>query len=446
MAPTSTMTNDVSALNKAKPEASSDLNNNPTRPVVLTAEQRARIKAKRAEALQKRQQRMQKPTHNLNINSESTKEEDSKSIEASTAAVKARVDNLPQPKSGTAYIISEAVSVVITRTVAETTERADLVKEMLEQGYIPSDTTFYARLGEVERGGFVRDGPWRKAGRPSRESSQKLFRLRLPMRDGYTCSFFSEDRTGVHDMSKSLGLTRYQEYQKHKAWWGTIRIKFAPVRHTSLRALAGGRPIRGFGRAEHFTLKEYLKDKRSYCRRDFSLLLGQQKGDDPGLDWNKWRAQGTNFCKLYFSPEEFPPPQPGTALLGKCPAFQSLTNYIRLQAAKSGSPVICCGGHNERIFRCCDWKQKRRPKRARGGGRKEKKTLKIASESGRKKTRARATVCNFHFIVRWDEFGFFIHLNHQEECMPLKTVGYPYHTCAPRKNVAEGKRFGIEIF
>lgn len=366
--------------------------------------------------------------------------------------------NLPSPNVlTTAYLRSEAVEIVIQRTVAGTTERRNLVKKMVERKYIPSEKTIRNLLMEVERGDLVAGGRWRSTGQTQQPiypmHFPKHFKLCLPRRDSPEWRrFLFDDHTGVHDMSQSVGLTRYEEYQKYNSWWGTVIFKVAPLlnmRSWIAQKSQDGSSVNQVGsiffeeghRAAYNAQGEalrpsrrFLDDERSYHTMNITMFLGQQK-DDPGYE--KWCQQGTSLCRLYFSPNDFPPPAKGTTNIGQCPGFESLRVYIRLQAAKCGSPVICDGkGPSSRIFRCCN---------CRDG--KEKVTLKRKREGDGKQKQSYA--CNFHFFVKWDEYGFYIHLNkYQSQAhlpLPLSTVGYPYHSCAPRKNVLEGEDFGIKF-
>ena len=98
---------------------------------------------------------------------------------------------------------------------------------------------------------------------------------------------------------------------------------------------------------------------------------------------------GTNkYDRFYFSPTQFPTPNDLTSA-GTGDVFESLKSYIEYASEKGGSPVVC------RSYKpgC------------------KKFTCKHSND------------CKFSFLVKWDVYGYYIHLYNAKSGF----IGCKYH-------------------
>jgi len=124
-------------------------------------------------------------------------------------------------------------------------------------------------------------------------------------------------------------------------------------------------------------------------RIDISTHIGQ-------ADPDSWAD------RLYFSPRQFPTPA-NLNNAGNDEFFGPVKQYINQSSKQSGSPVACNGGRKDlKQFVCQVSKNKKR----------------------RIGTSDTFEPCEFQFVVKWDHFGYYIHLYNHKECF---CVGYRYH-------------------
>jgi len=117
-------------------------------------------------------------------------------------------------------------------------------------------------------------------------------------------------------------------------------------------------------------------------KSDICAMLGTQ------YQLNEKEFCDKSFCRLYFSPEDFPPSSSGINI-GQCPNFCLLKSFIKVKPSQRGSSIICCGGHkgcNEMIFRC---------QKCYGTNCKEKINIRNVKRLG--------VCCPFSFTVWYDE-------------------------------------------
>ena len=125
-------------------------------------------------------------------------------------------------------------------------------------------------------------------------------------------------------------------------------------------------------------------------------------GDE--FDGSAFRHSEQRNCRLYFNKYEYPPPA-NLSEGGSCPMFVELKNYIRTNAERCGSPVICKGGKGYKMFTC------------------NKKYT---------DSRGRLRKCPFCFQVRWDKDGYYIHLLHPGGQKYTHCSGQAWHCCRPK--------------
>ena len=106
--------------------------------------------------------------------------------------------------------------------------------------------------------------------------------------------------------------------------------------------------------------------------------------------------------RLYFSPRQFPTPV-NLAAAGEEKYFGQLKEYIRQSSETSGSPVVCNGGSGFKQFVCRHGKNQK---------------MKVGSESNS---------CSFQFLVKWDKYGYYVHLFRVNRDNMLTSVGCRYH-------------------
>ena len=106
--------------------------------------------------------------------------------------------------------------------------------------------------------------------------------------------------------------------------------------------------------------------------------------------------------RLYFSPRQFPTPA-NLNNASKDEFFGPVKQYIIQSSKQSGSPVACNGGRKDlKQFVCQVSKNKKR----------------------RIGTSDSFEPCEFQFVVKWDHFGYYIHLYN---CKEYFCVGHRYH-------------------
>ena len=106
--------------------------------------------------------------------------------------------------------------------------------------------------------------------------------------------------------------------------------------------------------------------------------------------------------RLYFSPRQFPTPV-NLAAAGEEKYFGRLKEYIRRSSETSGSPVVCNGGSGFKQFVCRHAKNQK---------------MKVENESNS---------CSFQFLVKWDKYGYYVHLFRVNRDNMLTSVGCRYH-------------------
>ena len=145
-------------------------------------------------------------------------------------------------------------------------------------------------------------------------------------------------------------------------------------------------PIRCFSDGDpDITIEFYAPPTRI----DISTYIGE---DDPD----------SFLDRLYFSPRQFPTPA-DLNNAGNDEFFGPVKQYIIQSSKQSGSPVVCNGGRKDlKQFVCQISKNKKR----------------------RIGTSDTFEPCEFQFVVKWDHFGYYIHLLNHKECF---CVGYRYH-------------------
>ena len=153
--------------------------------------------------------------------------------------------------------------------------------------------------------------------------------------------------------------------------------------------------------------------------------------------------------RLYFNPAAYPPPPENAScnLVDYVP-WKSLKRDLMRAAHASGSPV-CTSGRNSRTdktcrFRCSCFRNQRAPVDSSSCFR---QTSLIANHKNKRpqgrslprRTNGRSTqgTCMFRFVVKWDQYGFYVNL--------WRCSGNPEHSYHPRPTESQCGTFPTHL-
>ena len=277
---------------------------------------------------------------------------------------------LPADKLSKLYTKSEAVNVVTRQTLKGSTERTQLVELIARKGYVPSKSALEKLMTQYYKDGAIHDDEWGRRGHKKRKTSAP-----------------SEDKS-TKEQTETTSTKIDDDFA-----FGKLLLEVTPMRVRNIS----------------YDTKERIEKPKMI---DICNYIGIKK-----LAWGQWGG----YSRLYFSPVTFPPPT-DLSKGGEGATFKKLKQYIELRAEQSGSPVMCNGSSTkekiDKVFKC---KHKYRGKGT---------APKLSSKAKKKAALIVADVCEacpFRFLLRWDEFGYFIHLNKSDDAS--NTFGHPIHTC-----------------
>jgi hypothetical protein len=316
---------------------------------------------------------------------------------------------VPPPWNGR-YEAEEAVQII--RALPKGTEyRSRAIDIILHRGCVVGRATLYARVMESEE----RDASAKRARmQPFKPRSVHTTSNVFDLGWGYFGNYIAPD---VRPIVKWIGKIVLQLNPVDFITHGEIHEAYRKSGH---RLSWGFRPIdicELIGNCDLFEPAD-----RSWCETDenYSSEPSYQRvcarygvpplvaHFDPNDEDNRER-----LTKLYFSPKMFPAPRCKEMKKGfpSGISFGRLKEYIEQQADIGGSPVVCTGGSGfgEKRFKCKYWY------------RKQMDTKKRQPMNSHHKS------CCFTFVVKWDEYGYYIPL--------LKTPsgrynnGCAWHSC-----------------
>ena len=297
---------------------------------------------------------------------------------------------LRKPPNGDMYTKQQCLQIVNGATAKSTKERRQLIQFLAGSNLVPNGTALYKLLQRDEKGLPIRYDDW---GVPQKQPTPQPVDVMLwtsrAIPDPLPRASLSKKRKSVRKCGASEGeITRWDIWNE-KGWRGHIRLMVIPVRELSLEVI---------GSVVSRT-PPVLIDICSYIgmggRGPFGSLHGVERRNQP--------------CRLYFDPIEYPPPQ-FVDYGGKTATFERLKSYIRHVAAKDLSPVYCNGGskkYRSKEFTC---------------------NKKYCNRDGKWKK------CPFYFQVRWDAFGYYIHLHRESKSDDyllryIHNCGSAWHCC-----------------
>ena len=305
-------------------------------------------------------------------------------------------------------------------------ERGQQINMMVQNGDVSSRTTFYERLKKLEE----------------KELAEKCKKMQDPLYKRRVCP---------GPQIRSLGLGYNGDYVRENVrdnvrWKGSIILPLIPLTFSLQRE--GGEKVSSFvstkrpteidicgfiGNSDLVSKVGSSHNRRKNRKLNAKCVMMQNPNDYPHssnfarvcrekhlsplrYSDREWERR---ISKLYFSSKEFSPPNnkqhpsadSDSVVRGR------LRNYIEAAAAIGKSPVVCVGRckPNEMRFRCKDWYRRQR----------------LPSSKEPTKRPYSMYSCTFTFVVRWNDFGYFIPL--QPSCPRLYNLGCAWHCCDERK-------------
>lgn len=303
---------------------------------------------------------------------------------------------LRKPSDGDMYTKQQCLQIVKEATAKSTQERRLLIQFLGKRKLIPNETALYKLLQRDGKGLPVRCDDWgaHQGQQKTQQTDVILWKSRSLPAPLHPASL-SKKRKDVKKSSASEGEITRWDVSNERGWRGHIRLMLIPVRELDLEVV--GRIIT--------RNPPQLIDICSYIgiggAGPYHNLHGVRRKDQP--------------CRLYFDPAEYPATpvihieKGGKATSWPSDTFERLKSDIRHVAAKDLSPIYCNGGskkYQSKEFTC---------------------NKKFRNVDGKWKK------CPFYFQVRWDDFGFYIHLHRPSKtkfrlCY-IHNCGSAWHCC-----------------
>ena len=312
---------------------------------------------------------------------------------------------LRRPTSGTMFTKNESLHIINTTTLKASSERRRLIQFLHDNKLVPSDRVMYKLLEKDSKGLSIDNVFWGNDLSTQQHQIQPISETVV-----FDSDFHDNVRGNVKPKKQELissqsnvtfdegdpdgnkvGDDNFARFglRNESGWKGHIRLGIVPTTFSDLEDMS---------KACTNPLKLLAFNPYNICSYIGCNYLG------PEGEWEKRQDCGPRdrFCRLYFDPRVFPPPLDLNEG-GNCSVFSDLKNYIRTAALRDKSPVICNGGKDHKMFVC---------------------NRKYISVDGKEKR------CPFCFQVRWEKFGYYIHLLNNKAKRYLHNSGQPWHCCS----------------
>lgn len=253
---------------------------------------------------------------------------------------------------------------------------------------MPNETALYKLLQQEEKGLPIHYDDWGVL-----ESQQKIQQTDVivwksrNIPKALPLSRSSKKKIDIGDSCAAEGEDTRLDVLRESGWRGHIRLMVIPIRTCDWARI-------GFVLARQ---RPKLIDICSYIGAGGLGPYWSLHGVEPPYQ----------PFRLYFDPAEYPPPL-DLDKGGKGPVFDKLRSYIRDISARDLSPVFCNGGNSK--YRSKEFACK----------------SKFRNVDGKRKR------CPFYFQVRWDDYGYYIHLHRickMSHCLIKHNCGSAWHCC-----------------
>lgn len=265
----------------------------------------------------------------------------------------------------TKYTKQQCLYIIKSTTVKGSEERGKLISFMVKWNLVPSKSALYQLLQRDEDGLPIGDNNWglkeHDQDTQEREPFEKIVSDTISMMPSPPAlPPVSTTKMLIKDEAARLGESAKINIRGMVGWKGRLRLPVTPVRfcdhlhRTNLSSPTFVDICQYIGSCDIYDGKKYIRHIERYER----------------------------IQKLYFNQKWYKPPN-DMDYGGESTTFGQLKSNIRSISEEEGSPVICSGGSKKnhyKIFTCNKNKHGHHKK------------------------------CPFSFQVRWDEFGYYIHL------------------------------------
>lgn len=320
-----------------------------------------------------------------------------------------------RPLNDATYSKHECLHIIKSLTVKGSKDRATIIQFMLDCKFVPHRTGLYKLLLRDEQGLPIGDDNWGiiKVNTPGEDKKSKpIIRgggamdlpfwkdtpttplAMLPILKDSTQYAFKVNLPPLPLQSKKRRKLRevhnpqQGEYVRFhlrdsRAWKGRLRLAVTPIRYCDYDQMEY--------EWRHISEKWQTKIANpEHQAIDICDYIGNS-------DYFQKNQMNERVFRLYFSPTDFEHTQYDEL---NRQHFVDLKNYIRMASENEGSPVICSVSSKKNGYKTFTCNK---------------------NKSGKRK------VCPFSFQVRWDRFGFYIHLlpskNH------IHSDGSAWHCC-----------------
>lgn len=320
----------------------------------------------------------------------------------------------PKPGGIGMYTKKQSLHIINTATLKASRERGSLIRLLAFNKLVPSARALYRLIQRSEKGLPIHNNDWGLQVKLTEDAEEEdTIASRVKRRRG------DEDPIMIawdSEQDDSELLARWERWEpsphvpkkravigdkvmaessyarwglmNEKGWKGQIRLRVYPVDIDD---------ISNPGYHLSFLSVCQLNDICSYIGGS-DLFHGRE------FDRERFHQSEKRICRLYFDRRAYPPPAQ-LSEGGSCPMFVELKNYIRRNAKIDRSPVICNGGKDHKRFTCNKHYTDRTGKRRK---------------------------CPFGFQVRWDEYGYYIHLLDSKAQKNIHCCGQAWHCCKPK--------------
>lgn len=292
------------------------------------------------------------------------------------------------PAGGTGmYTKKQCLHIIKNTTLKSSKERGGLIRFLSDNKVVPNQRALYRLLQRDEKGLLIHDENWGLQCTTRQSNLADIIVWDSDQHDHVRpLPHLTKKRKLIGDEIMAKGEYVRWGLMNERGWKGRIRLRVFAINFVECQNIKK--------HTEYSSTS--LLDICSYIGESDIWRGGQFVS-------TRYRQSEHRTCRLYFDPKLFPSPKQHSKG-GDCPVFEHLKRYICWAAWRDESPVICKSGSSkdEKIFTC--------NKKYTNRHRKKKK-------------------CPFYFQVRWDNYGYYIHLLNDKAQRYNHSCGQGWHCC-----------------